>query len=288
MSGVSSRALTARGILDIRDVAPGRFRSADNQRNMAGAIFGGQPLAQALAAAGRSAPNWPAHTCTAYFLSAGVVSEPVDYEVEALRDGRRFAARRVVARQGDRRIFDMLCAFHDPEPGLAHEMAKPLNAPDPENLPSLAEFAAQHAERVPALVRRVKTPFPVELRVVDPERVFLGPAEHAERLYWMRMPSAAEISDARAHQCLLAFASDYWLPAVVGAPHGAAMARVTASAAINHSLWFHAPLRMDDWILCRSESPWADAGRGLTRGLFYDRSGKLVASVAQEISMRLG
>jgi len=47
-------------------------------------------------------------------------------------------------------------------------------------------------------------------------------------------------------------------------------------------MWFHRPFRADEWLLYAQDSPTATGGRGLGRGLVYDQSGALVASVVQE------
>lgn len=280
--------LTASEMLDLQVVGERHFRSLRNQINAAGTIFGGQPLAQALAAAQRTVPDWPAHTCTANFLRGGVVAEPIDYEVEIVRDGRRFAARRVVASQSGKPMFDMLCSFHAGDAGPSHQ-TDIAATPVPERLLDMSAYVRANADRLPEnVVSRRTAPFPVELRLVDPDAMFSGKLGRAQICYWLRMPSSATISDARAHQCLAAFVSDYWLPFAAGAPHGGPVgAKRFKASSINHSMWFHAPIRADDWLLCQSESPWAGDGRALVRGLFYDRAGRLVASVAQEITLRV-
>ena len=53
-------------------------------------------------------------------------------------------------------------------------------------------------------------------------------------------------------------------------------------ASLDHSMWFHRPCRMDDWLLYTQDSPSAFGARGMTRGSLFDRSGTLIASVAQE------
>jgi acyl-CoA thioesterase-2 len=57
-------------------------------------------------------------------------------------------------------------------------------------------------------------------------------------------------------------------------------------ASIDHAMWFHHDLRMDDWLLYAMDSPSASGARGLVHGRFFDRRGVLVASVAQEGLMR--
>ena len=53
-------------------------------------------------------------------------------------------------------------------------------------------------------------------------------------------------------------------------------------ASLDHAMWFHRPLRMDDWLLFDIESPSASGARGLVRCRFFDRQGRLVASAVQE------
>lgn len=281
--------VTASELIELEQVGDDCFRSCHSQDNYRGTIYGGQPLAQALAAAQRTVPQWPAHNCTAYFLRAGSLSEPVEYRVERVRDGRRFAARRVLAWQDGKPIFDMLCSFHDPEPGFAHGSQLTEDVPPPEELISLADFARANADRLPeSLVALYTRGFPIELILLDPEEAIFGAPRHAPRSFWFRLPSAEAVPDGREHQCILAFLSDYWLAATATMPHRSpTSARDVMIASLNHSMWFHAPLRADGWLLYRTDSPWAGEGRGLARGLIYDRNGRLVASVVQEASMRL-
>jgi len=57
-------------------------------------------------------------------------------------------------------------------------------------------------------------------------------------------------------------------------------------ASIDHAMWFHNDIRMDDWLLYALDSPSASGARGLVRGQFFDRNGTLVASLVQEGLMR--
>jgi acyl-CoA thioesterase-2 len=58
-------------------------------------------------------------------------------------------------------------------------------------------------------------------------------------------------------------------------------------ASLDHAMWWHRPARVDDWLLYVQESPTARGGRGLATGRIYTRDGALVASVAQEVMVRL-
>lgn len=281
-------ALGAQALLDLEQIAPLRFRSIRNLDNGRRAIFGGQPIAQGLAAARRTVAGWPAHNVTGQYLRAGVPEVPVDYQVEAVRDGRRYASRRVLASQSGKPIFDMLCAFHDPEDGPSHQYAERPSSPAPDTLESTASFARRNAHRLPpAMVAIYTQPFPVELRPIDPEAVFFEGLKTPRRDFWLRMPSAADIADPLDHQALLAFVSDYWLAGTVGGMHvKPGQAERVATVTLNHSLWFHAPVRADAWLLHQTDSPWAGDGRGLARGLIYDETGRLLATTAQEVSIR--
>ena len=276
---------TARELLGFDLIGADRFRARRNLDNFAGATFGGQALGQALAAAQLTAPAWPANSLSGYFLWAGTIDRPIDYAVERVNDSRRFAARRVVASQNGRAIFDLLCSFHDPEPGVQHQFVELGDLTPPEDLANLQAFGAANIHRLPAAIAaRLVRPYPFELRLLEPERYFDRPGQPA-RDFWLRMPSAAEVESPQDHLALLALMSDYWFPGAIGTPHSAdAVPRSLVS--LNHSLWFHGPVRADEWLLYRTESHWADHGRGLARGLIFSRDGRLVASAAQEGLMR--
>jgi acyl-CoA thioesterase-2 len=280
--------LTCAELLVLEPIEPGLLRSNLNQDNRAGAIFGGQPLCQALVAARTTAPPWPAHSLSAMFLRGGVVAEPVDYRVETLRDGRRYASRRVLAMQRGQAIFDLLCSFHDPEDGPSHAANDLSGVAMPEDLPDLRVFCETHADRLPKmLVDVMRRPFPVDIRLIDPKAVLFGEETGANRDFWFRMPTASVVLDPFGHEGLLAFASDYWLAGTASAGYRPLPGkRGPAIASLNHSLWFHNPVDVADWLLYRTDSPWAGQGRGLARGLIYDRRGRLMASAAQEISLR--
>ncbi len=182
----------------------------------------------------------------------------------------------------------MLCSFHEPEDGPNHQFGERPPSPPPETLETAASFIVRDADRLPrALVDTYAMPFPIELRLIDPEAVFFERPSVPQRSYWFRMPSAAGIDDPLDHQALLACASDFWLADTAGAPHfRAGDAERIATVTLNHSLWFHPPVRADAWLMYHTDSLWAGDGRGLARGLIYDEVGLLVATTAQEISIR--
>jgi acyl-CoA thioesterase-2 len=87
---------------------------------------------------------------------------------------------------------------------------------------------------------------------------------------------------------VLAYASDYGLLGTALRPHGLSFVQPELQlASLDHALWFHRDVRLDDWLLYAMESPSASGARGYTRGQIFAEDGTLVASVAQEGLMRL-
>ena len=58
--------------------------------------------------------------------------------------------------------------------------------------------------------------------------------------------------------------------------------RRTQLATLNHTVWFHRPIKFDDWVLYSTTSPVAADSRGLASGHFFDRAGQVLATVTQE------
>lgn len=283
-------ASLAEDTLRLERVGETIFRSEHRHDNSLGFVFGGQFLAQALVAARQTTPGWPAHSCSAYFLRPGRIDTPIDYEVEIVRDGRSFANRRIVATQSGKVLFDILCAFHAAEPGPGHQSADISGLPVPEDLPDLQDYLRANAARIPhGEISHYYNPLPVQFRLIDADRVFhLTGRPEARRDYWMRLPSARRIEDIDRHQALIAFVSDFWLGPVANELHGPPFPLRYPVQTVSHAIAFHAPARADEWLLYRAESPFAGEGLGYTRGLLFDRSGRLIASATQEVSMRWG
>ena len=286
-NGPDPLATLAREMLRLERVGESTYRSAMARDNSQGTVFGGQFLGQALQAARLTAPDWPAHSCSAYFLRPGATGMPIDYEVEIVRDGRNFANRRVVARQQGKALFDMLCAFHAPGQGSAHAVKPPSGIPEPEELPDIQDYLRARADRIPPEeVDSYFQPLPVQFRLIDADRVYhLEGAPEAKRDYWMRLPSAAGVADIANHLPLIAMASDFFVGPVATAPFAPPFPRRMPVSTVSHQMTFHAPARADDWLLYLCESPCAGDGLGLARGLLFDRKGALVATVAQEVAI---
>ncbi|MFT5441171.1 MAG: acyl-CoA thioesterase-2 [Myxococcota bacterium] len=258
-----------------------------NEPNRTGRIFGGQVAAQSLMAAGRTVDGLLAHSLHGYFLRAGDPDIPVIYTVDRIRDGRSFVTRRVVATQRGKAIFNMACSFHKPEEGLAHQIKMP-DAPDPESIPTWAERIGPLWEKTPEKIRKIWRPGarPIDMREVNVPVYLGGEATGGENLIWLKTPGPVP-DDPFLHQCILAYATDFSLIDTMLRQHkerGPWGSLMTAS--LDHAIWFHAPLRIDDWLLYYQDSPVTGGARGYARGSIYTREGVLVASAAQEGLMR--
>ncbi len=266
-------------LLDLERIEDNLFRGESRDVG-APQVFGGQVLGQALVAASRTVEGRQVHSLHAYFLRRGDLSVPIVFEVDRSRDGGSFTSRRVVAIQHGQPILTMSASFQIAEPGLDHQSTMP-EAPPPETLQDLGEIEAQLLERMPHKASgffRNQRPF--EFRAVSPLD-YLSPAKRpAAKQVWFRVVGSLP-DDQALHRCLLAYVSDYHLLATATLPHGVPFIQLQL-ASIDHAIWFHRDLRVDEWLLYAIESPSASGARGFSRGSIYSQDGRLVASVAQE------
>ena len=274
-------------LLDLEPIEHNIYRG--NSRDIgSGRIFGGQVLAQALVAARRTVDeDRPAHSCHGYFILAGDLSIPVVYFVDRLRDGKSFVTRRVTAIQHGQAIFNMSASFHRLEQGPEHQLDMP-DVPPPEGLRPELDIIRERAEAIPGRLRSVLTQDrPLDIRPLDRSDPLDPVRREARRRYWIR--AIGEVGDDTLnHQALLAYASDYGLLGSALRPHGLTVQSPDVMvASLDHAIWFHRPFRVDEWLLYDIESPIACGARAFTRGAFYARDGRLVASVAQEGLFRM-
>jgi acyl-CoA thioesterase-2 len=251
-------------------------------------VFGGQVLGQALSAA-QATLDQPrnAHSLHAYFLRAGNIEAPIVYEVDRTRDGGSFSVRRVTAIQHGKVIFFCAASFQDEETGGEHQLSMP-EVPLPEDLEPAPPLSADALARLPTKVQRwLDRQGPFEFRHVYPRDELNPPKRPPYQQVWFRL--AEKVGDApELHRALLAYASDFHLLGTATFPHGISYYQPNVlMASLDHALWFHRPFRADEWLLYSIDSPSAQSGRGLARGQVYDRSGRLVASTAQEGLIRV-
>jgi acyl-CoA thioesterase II len=260
------------------DVFVGQTPSTERQR-----IFGGQVAGQALMAAEHTAPSDRAvHSLHSYFLRPGDPNEEIRYEVDRIRDGRSFTTRRVVARQWrngkDVAIFALTADFHAGEQAVAEHCLPMPDVPAPDTLTGTAEIVARHGDKaawMAAMGQVVEQRF-LEDPIAAPPK---SPPDTKTRT-WVRV--AGELPDEGAvHAAALTFASDLTLLSAGFARLGGGWPDFVG-ASLDHAVWFHQPVRADDWFLYETDSPAATAGRALCFGQIWSADGTHVATVAQE------
>jgi acyl-CoA thioesterase II len=275
--------------LDLEQLEENLFRG--QSADLGGrSVFGGQVIGQALVAAARTVEGREPHSLHAYFLLPGDMTRPIVYQVDNIRDGRSFTARRVQAIQKGRPILSMIASFQTPEPGLSHQ-APPPAVPPPESLTPVEELQAKWVHEAgdsisPRVREALSRPWAIEFRPIAPRNPIAPDARPPVQQFWLR--ARERMGDSpMLHRCLLAYASDFALIGTALLPHAKSWYQPEMIvASIDHAIWFHRSARIDEWLLYVMDSPGAQSARGLARGLIYDRAGNLVASVAQEGLMR--
>ena len=278
-------------LLDVLDLDAGRARTTEDiftgtsHPMPSGRIYGGQVLAQSLIAAERTMPGDRAvHSMHGYFLRPGDASQGITIAVDRIHDGRSFSTRRSQAYQNGVPIFSMIASFQDADPGVEHAEPMPDGIPGPDALsPDETIVAGAHP-----LTMRMLTDRPADIRHVDGPIYQRVDGERVPRqAVWMRMRSRLP-DDPKLHRAALAYLSDMTIQESILRAHGVAWALPGLKvASLDHAMWWHRPARVDEWLLYVQESPNARGGRGLATGRIYTQDGTLVATVAQEITIRV-
>lgn len=241
-----------------------------------GRIYGGQVLAQALEAANDTVDDVRVlHSAHAYFLRMGDSSQPVEYQVERCRDGRNFSSRRVVAVQNGKQIFHLSASFQLPNacPEYSRESSVPV------------DLLAKKVAATPLVPSQFQAEY-FDAYILDPdERTSPGSFQ-----MWVKakspLPKAQHI-----HLSALAYISDMGVIMSMIHPHEPELSGMSGDvltplgysvASLDHAIWFHRPLNVNDWIFydCRAES--TGGGRGFSVGRIYSQDGVLLANTTQE------
>lgn len=259
-----------------------------------GRLFGGLVAAQSVCAAiattgegGRGtkssekSPTALLHSIHAYFLRPGRYNLPIRFVVDRIRDGRTFTTRRVVAHQNGEAIFNMAASFARPEEGMSHQRPMP-SVGGPEGLEEWSTLRAR--ERGEQDPKRFTNP--IEIRVLDPRNLEDDSPRDSVRQLWIR-PRGVIPDDPALHTAILVYATDRTLISTAIVEPGLVMGKDIMAASLDHAVWFHHPIRFDDWMLYTSVSPISHAARGLIFGSLYRKDGVQLASVAQEALIRI-
>lgn len=234
-----------------------------------GGLYGGQIVAQALRAAAATVdPSYRVHSLHAYFIRRGDAEEPIRFEVDRIRNGRSFTTRLVVARQAVGAILNMSASFQVDEPGPDAQTALMPPVPQSEELAGVSWLRMFERRMVPT------------------------PSERGRALAWLRLNDPID-DDPALHACALAYMSDD-LPtdAVVALEHPDHLGQWGEfeerywSASLDHAIWFHRPVRADEWHLQEFTCHGLMSSRGLSVGHVFDRNGTHLATISQEVLLR--
>lgn len=262
-------------ILDLSEHGPDVFVGVGPQYPWGG-LYGGQIVAQALAAAARTVDDeLHVHSLRAYFIRRGDQNEPVRYEVDRIRNGRSFCTRRVVARQATGAILNLEASFQRWERSAdVQPVALPGDIPHPDELERdswspVFERAFVPPDRTPTAGRDGSGRAAAWLRIsqeLPPEGVV-----HAAGLAYLSddLPTDAVV---RAHP--------------VRSEPPEVLYEVLFTASLDHTIWFHRPFRADEWQLHDFSCHTFVGGRGLSIGHVFGTDGTHIATIAQEVLLR--
>lgn len=259
--------------------------TANNLNQPMGRVYGGQVLAQGLLAAGKTVPQERLpHSLHGYFIRPAKVEIPLFFDVELLNDGRSFSTRRTHVFQEDQVILTMVSSFQEPQRGIEHGARMP-SVPRPEELPSAVDILG--SINVP-MAQFWSNDSPIEVKHVDPALYLQADEElHATQSVWLRTKGQVPENEL-LHRALLAFACDQIILEPVLRGHGLSWSKPGLSlASLDHCIWWHRPVRADEWLLYVQQSPSATGGRGLGLAYVFSEAGEHVATVGQEGMIRI-
>ena len=271
------------GALDLEVVGDDRFRVEPSTWGTPGRVFGGQLLAQAVVGAAATVDGKDIHSLHATFVKAGTPGAPIEVSVDRLRDGRSMATRQVVLSENGEALLVGIASFggNRSEPDVAEPTPE---AVPPEDMPLLQDLVLTS----PTGRHWIDLPPALDVRLPEPPSFLTGATATTARSHWMRLPRTVAVEHT-LNAALLAYASDFFLMDMIFRMHPDELGPGRANGfSLDHAIWFHRPVRFDDWHLHTQEAVALVGERGLAHGAIHDASGRRVATVAQEVLLRLG
>ncbi len=269
-------------VLDLNRIADDLFIGSHPSKNPM-RTYGGQLMAQSFVASARTLANdLPPSALSVHFINGGDTTKDIEFRVTRLREERRFANRRVDAVQDGTLLSSAIISYMSggSSGSIEHGVAPPEVA-EPHTVPPMGELLRGHEETVPHFVKALH---PIEWRYTnDPAWVMRTKGDRLpHNRVWMKAGGALP-DDPVLHTATMVYSSDTTVLDSIITTHGLSWGhdRIFAASA-NHSVWFHRQVDFNDYVLYSTESPVAADSRGLGRGHFFDRSGKIVATVVQE------
>ena len=260
-----------------RDIFTGHSRVGGALRT-----YGGQVAAQSVMAAGMTVddPERRVHSLHGYFLRPGKSEDRITYLVERVREGGSFSSRIVRAVQNGETIFLMTASFSTVDPGPEHQFQMPIAPPPEDGLPDTMMGKGPGNGSDPRTEDLETSRKWIDLRLFDQDKAVEKVDGRYERMAWVRIRQQLP-NDPLIQACALTYLSDLTMVPTALSPNLHLQDQLQM-ASIDHAMWFHAPIRTDQWLLFAQDTPVARGGHGLARGLFYEPDGTLIASVVQE------
>ena len=252
-----------------------------------GPLYGGQMLAQAVMCAGRtvegSSRERKVSAVQAAFVDRGDVQQDVEIWVRSLRSSRNSDLRQVEVTQSDRVLMVGSVSFAVACPGPDHQITMPA-VPAPDELSALSDHLRLETSNLATYLTDV---LPIEQRHVDgPVSIAnsLPAADH--QLCWLRALGDLG-SDPLLHAAAFTYMSDYLVMEGALRRHQLYVNDPQlVVVSLTHNIWFHREVRADGWLLLDARSPSAADGVALGVSHAFARDGSLVATVAQEATLK--
>ena len=279
-----------KAILTPQQVTTDHFRGLGSSNDGAEATYGGHFLGQATATALRTVPtDNHIHSLHAYFIRGGEPGKAIDYFVERVRDGRSFCTRKVCAKQNDKTLFELSASFCKLESGVEIAAEAPRDfqhLPAPESLTPYRELLLSHRP-LPLPEDWVTRDVGIDIRVVNAPWSSLGLGDPQSIRSWIRAESEVE-EDAHLHAAMLAYQTDESLADILLIPFDKTWcSEGTFCVSLDHALWFHEPVNMNNWHFIDQKVLVAKNGRGVGNGYVWSQDGRLIASFTQEVLLRI-
>ncbi len=267
------------GALGVEPLGGDRFAVSGASPLARETLFGGALLVQALLSADATVPeDYAVHHLHGEFPQRGRAGEPIEFAVDRVKDGRALTSRRVVGRQGERTVVTLEASFQ-----RTREAGQEFHRPVELRFP---------ADAVGSGDLRVHRDGGFGIEFVDATGSANGTTS-TDVQAWYRAGDPLP-ADPVWHAAVLTLVSDMAVPTVAitaaglhaGGPDGEGGPGTVATTSVNHTMWFHRPLRADEWFVLTSQPLSTAHGRGVALGSAYDSEGRHVASIVQEIYLK--
>ena len=253
----------------------------ENDGDRRNVVFGGQILAQMIVSAhlDRNLDREDVKevkSIHAIFARAGDYTQPIQYEVERMHDGRTLGSDTVTFSQNEKIMSRGLILWSTDEPDLIRH----LEAVEMPDVPGPDEIERRGGGLV----------FPgAEARIVGDIDAWSEdqPVGPALQNVWTRFDATYP---QVVNQAILSWATDGWLIGTSMLRHEQVWQhqahRTISTGVVSHTLNFHERFEADEWLLLANESIWAGRGRTHGRCNVWTQDGRLVATYTQDNLVR--